>query len=176
MGCTNTWNHLMNCNRMTTGRKNPLRDIKHKISIATPKHRLIYLLLHKYLKKDNWKASPMSMEHFDKRYKNTDHRKEKPKSLTTSFSDYIFNALIILIVPDRYIDQQMVGGCYYFAAMIRYFTVCHQHQQVHFTVYFSESFIALLSLPEWFTNKCKTTSDIQWDSVNKTFLLFPSDI
>lgn len=76
----------------------------------------------------------MSVEHLDKRYKNTDHRKEKQKSLTTSFSDYIFNASIILIVPDRYTDQQMVGDCYYFTAMIHYFTVCHQH----FTVYFLE--------------------------------------
>lgn len=54
--------------------------------------------------------------------------------LSPHFSDYIFNASIILIVPDRYTDQQMVGDGYYFAAMIHYFTVCHQH----FTVYFLE--------------------------------------
>lgn len=72
------------------------------------------------------------MEHLDKRYKNTYYGKEKQKSLITSFSDYIFSASVILIVPDRYTDQQMVGDCYYFAAMIHYFTVCHQH----FTVYF----------------------------------------
>ena len=128
----------------------------------------------------------MSVEHLNKRYKNTNHNKEKQKSLITSFSDSVFNALVILIDPERYTDQQMVGDCCYFAAMMHYFMVCCQQ----FTVYFLEKglfkfffftllflhFITLLSLPECFRNKCETTRNIQGDSVDKMFLLFPFDI
>lgn len=92
------------------------------------------------------------------------HWPQKGETNNFSFLLLFLSTEIILVILDRYTSQQMVGNSYYSAEMVHYFTVCN----LHLTVCFlgrgcSKESFNTLSLPECFTNKCRTVRNIRWE-------------